>query len=34
MQRDGTRRIGRWLGGGMFIGLGLFTAFSGMRGDK
>lgn len=28
------RHIGRWLAGGVFIGLGLFTAFGGSRGVK
>lgn len=29
--RHGLRRAGRWLGGGIFIGLGLFTALLGTR---
>jgi threonine/homoserine/homoserine lactone efflux protein len=32
--RDGAGRIGRWLGGGLFIGLGLFTALAGSRAVK
>jgi threonine/homoserine/homoserine lactone efflux protein len=34
LRGNGTRRIGRRLGGSMFIGLGLFTAFAGTRGVK
>jgi threonine/homoserine/homoserine lactone efflux protein len=35
MLRGGsTRRIGRMLGGGVFIGLGIFTAFAGSHGQK
>ena len=30
----GTRRIGCWLGGGAFIGLGIFTAVAGSRSAK
>lgn len=30
----GTHRIGRWLGGGTFIGLGIFTALAGSRSAK
>jgi threonine/homoserine/homoserine lactone efflux protein len=32
LARGGTGRVGRRLGGGLFIGLGLFTALSGSRG--
>jgi threonine/homoserine/homoserine lactone efflux protein len=34
LRGNGTRRIGKWLGGSMFIGLGLFAAFSGARSVK
>jgi len=30
----GARRVGRFLGGGMFIGLGVFTVLAGSRGAK
>jgi len=30
----GARLLGRFFTGGVFIGLGMFTAFSGMRGAK
>jgi hypothetical protein len=32
LARGGAGRIGRQLGGGLFIGLGLFTALAGSRG--
>ena len=32
LARGGAGGIGRRLGGGLFIGLGLFTAFAGARG--
>lgn len=32
--RGGERRVGRRLAGGMFIGLGIFTALSNVRGGK
>ena len=34
LRGNATRRIGRRLGGGLFIGLGLFTAFAWTRGAK
>ena len=34
LRRGGVRRLGRYLGGGVFIGLGLFTALAGSRGAK
>lgn len=34
LRGSGTRRIGRRLGGSIFIGLGLFTALAGSRGAK
>ena len=34
LARGGAGRIGRRLGGGLFIGLGLFTALSGARGGS
>ena len=34
LRGTGVRRIGRRLGGGVFIGLGVFTAFAGSRGAK
>ncbi|MEF8749383.1 MAG: LysE family transporter [Candidatus Accumulibacter propinquus] len=30
----GVRRVGRWLGGSAFIGLGVFTALTGSRGAR
>lgn len=34
LRGSGARRMGRRLGGGVFIGLGMITAFSGARGVK
>jgi threonine/homoserine/homoserine lactone efflux protein len=34
LRRSATLRIGRRLGGGVFIGLGVFTALTGSRGGK
>jgi threonine/homoserine/homoserine lactone efflux protein len=34
LRSGGVRRIGRYLGGGVFIGLGVFTALTGSRGAK
>ncbi|HVY66323.1 MAG TPA: LysE family translocator [Gammaproteobacteria bacterium] len=34
LRRRGAPRLGRWIGGGAFIGLGLFAAFGGSRGAK
>ena len=34
LRRSAVRRLGRRLGGGVFIGLGLFAAFAGSRGAK
>ncbi len=34
LRRSATRRIGRRLGGGVFIGLGVFTALTGSRGAR
>jgi threonine/homoserine/homoserine lactone efflux protein len=34
LRRGGVRRLGRFLGGGVFIGLGVFTALAGSRGAK
>lgn len=34
LRRSAARRIGRRLGGGVFIGLGVFTALAGSRGGK
>jgi len=34
LRRQAAARVARWLGGGAFIGLGLFAAFSGSRGAK
>lgn len=34
LRGTGVRRIGRLLGGGVFIGLGVFTVFAGSRGAK
>lgn len=34
LRASGARRAGRWLGGSVFIGLGLFTALTGSHGQK
>lgn len=34
LRRRGAGRLGRWLGSGMFIGLGIFTALAGSRSGK
>jgi threonine/homoserine/homoserine lactone efflux protein len=34
LRRGGVRRLGRFLGGSVFIGLGVFTALAGSRGAK
>jgi threonine/homoserine/homoserine lactone efflux protein len=34
LRSGGSRRLGQRLGGGLFIGLGIFTALSGARGAK
>ncbi|MBL8399426.1 MAG: LysE family translocator [Candidatus Accumulibacter sp.] len=31
LRGSATRRVGRWLGGGVFVGLGVFTAIAGSR---
>lgn len=34
LRGDGMRQVGRRMGGGVFIGLGLFAALAGSRGEK